>query len=453
MRRYAIVAVTLVVILSGRQALRAAALSYTVKNLGSYNGVAPTITGLNDSGEVSAFVDTSAGRRAVHYTAASGWQALPGLATTYSAATGINANGDMVGYFLTASGFRGFRLLHGDSGPTTLGVFPGGTYSIGAAISANGDVVGYGDLSNASTRGWRVAATTTTMTMLPLLPGGSSATTCGVNNAGWIVGQSDNASAVQHAYRISPNGSTEDLGSLDGPLGSSTACAIDLNGRVGGNSSSNGNTHAIRYDLGPMVDIDDFGSTSSNVAAVANGVSVGSYTTPTFENRAFGQSGTDPSVDLNAHLSASNGWVLWDALAVNTQGQIAGDGFVNGVWGVFLLTPGAIDTAPPTIVRVTATRSAIWPPDNKMVPVSVTVAATDDVDAVPACSLTSISGGSPDDSAITGAFSANLRAKNGNVYMLTVTCRDRAGKGSSASVSVAVTKVNRGGNMPKALNK
>ena len=62
-----------------RSALRADAPHYTVENLGAIDGVVPTVTGINASGQVSGFVETSAGTRAVRYTPGTGWKFLKGL--------------------------------------------------------------------------------------------------------------------------------------------------------------------------------------------------------------------------------------------------------------------------------------------------------------------------------------------------------------------------------------
>jgi hypothetical protein len=106
------------------------------------------------------------------------------------------------------------------------------------------------------------------------------------------------------------------------------------------------------------------------------------------------------------------------------------------------------DTMPPVISMVYASPDAIWPPNGKMVPVSVTVTATDTVDPNPACALTKVSG-SAGAAAITGQFSANVQSNNGAVYVLTVTCSDLAGNMSSASTSVSVEKTNGNANTPK----
>ena len=103
------------------------------------------------------------------------------------------------------------------------------------------------------------------------------------------------------------------------------------------------------------------------------------------------------------------------------------------------------DTTAPVISGVFATPSAIWPPNGKWVPVVLTVNATDDVDANPSCSLTSVTGAPATDYMITGALTASVRADldpNGSarVYSLNVSCSDRARNTSTASTSATVTK-------------
>jgi hypothetical protein len=111
------------------------------------------------------------------------------------------------------------------------------------------------------------------------------------------------------------------------------------------------------------------------------------------------------------------------------------------------------DTTAPVISAVYASPDAVWPPNGKMVPVSVMATATDAVDPSPVCSLTSITGGSAGSSSITGQFSANVRSDNGAVYTLTVTCRDFSGNKSCASTTIVVGKTNTNNAAPKATNK
>lgn len=446
MKRRHAVAVTLGIVLitwlpAGRQVQAAAPTAYTVTDLGSFGGVVPTITGLNAAGQISGYANTSAGPRAVRYSGGV-WQNVSGLETTYSVATGINAHGDLSGYELSTSGFRAFLYVDG-VGLTVFPTLTGGSMTFGTAIDDNDDVVGWGNTTGGVTVGWRASAGTTTLTPLPLLPGGTAGKVCGINNAGAIVGSSTTSLGAEHAYRINPDNSTDDVGSFDGPAGTSSACAIDDNGRVGGNSSIAGSTHALRFDSGAPVDIDDFGpsgSPDSSVDSVSAGVSVGFYTTSTSASAAFVQNGTDPAVDLNTLLSGAPGWVLSEAQAVNTNGAIAGDGLLNGVQADFLLTPVLSDTTPPTITSLSASPSTITPPNGAMVPVTVSATATDAVDPSPVCAIDSISpsGSSTGTASITGPLTGSVSATGGTTYAFNVTCADASGNKAHGSVNVVV---------------
>ena len=67
-----------------REALRADQVQYTVEDLGTIDGLVPTVTGINASGQVSGFVtfpgDEPRDTRAVRYTNGLGWTYLPGFA-------------------------------------------------------------------------------------------------------------------------------------------------------------------------------------------------------------------------------------------------------------------------------------------------------------------------------------------------------------------------------------
>jgi probable HAF family extracellular repeat protein len=440
MRRY-IAAVTLGVLFAAvpmRQPLQAATGPvYTVTDLGSMNGVLPTITGLNASGQLSGYVPTG-GARAVRYTNGV-WSSVPGLENTFSVATGINASGDISGYEFTSAGaLRGFVYVNGTSTPIVFGVLTGGSMSLAMGINDSGTVVGYSDETGGITAGWVASAAAPALSPLPTLDGGSSPTACGINNRGAVVGSVTTAAGAQHAYRLNLDGSVDDVGSLE-QSGSTNACAIDSNGRVGGAGSVNTLTHAIRFDAGAPVDIDSFGSTSSMVAAVSAGISVGSYQI-SGENRAFVQSGTDTAADLNTLLANADGWVLSEALAINSNGAIAGDGLLNGVAADFLLTPSKGDTTPPTISAISASPSTIVPPNGAMVPVTVSVTATDNADPSPVCSIDSItaSGSTAANSSIAGPLTGSVRAASGATYTFNVTCADASGNQAHSSASVVV---------------
>jgi hypothetical protein len=110
------------------------------------------------------------------------------------------------------------------------------------------------------------------------------------------------------------------------------------------------------------------------------------------------------------------------------------------------------DLVPPTIHRLTAVPNRLWPPNHKLIPVTLRVSATDNCGPV-SCKIRSVTSnqsgggkgrpGQSPDWVITGDLSLELRAANsaggsGRIYTITVECRDEAGNVSTKSVNVAV---------------
>ena len=112
------------------------------------------------------------------------------------------------------------------------------------------------------------------------------------------------------------------------------------------------------------------------------------------------------------------------------------------------------DTTAPTFTVATASPSTLWPPNHKMVAVTVTVAATDAVDPAPVVQMVSVSSNQPVDGTgdgdvapdweITGPFSLKLRAERSSgvdrVYTITVTATDLYGNVGTATIPVVVTQ-------------
>ncbi|HTM25051.1 MAG TPA: hypothetical protein VL225_07640 [Vicinamibacterales bacterium] len=439
MKRYAVAAVViLLVVVPWRSTLRADAVSYTVEDLGTIDGLVPAVTGINASGQISGYVNGPTGPRAVRYTDGFGWEYLPGLGVG-SIAYAINGHGDLTGSHSVGSGTRAFRFRDGlpleDIEPPA-----GSTATIGAGINEAGVVVGYSDTPDGGLRGWRASPGLPAQT-LPTL-GGTFAMTCGINTSGQIAGTSTTATGAQHAYRINVDDTTDDATSFDGPSGISNACAIDDAGNIGGYSLGSGVFHAFRFLTGPPVNVDSAHSVFGNVEAIANGASAGWFISDVdFASHALLHTDADGAVDLNERIPADSGWFLSEAKGINAAGQIVGDGTLNGEARVFRLTPPkAADTTPPVITSLTASPSSIVPPNKVMVPVTLSATATDDKDPSPVCTLTSIDshGGSPSDAGITGPLSGSVRAVGGATYTFVVTCKDAAGNSVDGSVNVVV---------------
>jgi len=116
-------------------------------------------------------------------------------------------------------------------------------------------------------------------------------------------------------------------------------------------------------------------------------------------------------------------------------------------------TVTVVDNTPPTISGASANPSTLWPPNHKMVDVTVGYNATDNCGPV-TCSLTVSSnepvngtgdGDAAPDWEVVDAHHVRLRAEragagSGRVYTITISCIDGAGNSSSQQVSVTVPK-------------
>lgn len=440
MKRYTVAAVAALLVLPWLQAVRADAPLYTVENLGTYNGLVPTITGINASGQVVGNVSMSFGSMAVRYSNGEGWKPLSGLDAGYSSATGINSNGDVVGYYFAASGLRAFRYRNG--AVEDIAPLPGGSSTIGFAINDASQVTGYADTVSGEIVPF--VADGTTPTALPALNGGF-AYGCGINVSGQVAGISVTPTGAQHGIRVDPGVTTAiDIASPDGSGRTVTACAIDAAGHVGGQMGrSSGATHAFRYTAGAgVVDLDTFNSTLSNIESIAAGVSAGWYTLADgVTTHAFAHRDADGSFDLNTRIDAGSGWVLWTAKGINENGVIAGEGRFNGQSAVFRLTPQeAKDNTAPVISSVSASPSSIFPTNGQTIPVTISVNSTDDSGQAPTCSIAGITGAgsSPTDFNVTGALTGTVLAVGGRTYTFNVKCADAAGNNAFGSAAVVV---------------
>jgi len=429
----------LLLVVPSAHRLGAEAPLYTVQDLGTIDGVAPTVTGINASGQVSGFVRGATGVRAVRFRDGA-WSYVPGLENVMSVANAINDHGDLTGYHFAPTGVRAFRYTDATGALDVIAPLEGGALTIGMAINNRGDVVGYGN-TPAGTRAWRSSPGLPAVA-LPTL-GGSFGLACGINDNGQVTGTSslDDVTNTQHAFRLEADGSVTDLGTFDGPGGTSSACGIDAAGRVSGQATAGGVSRAFRF-AGALSDLDNFGGAASVAEATAKGTTVGSYTLADgFTSHAFVHTVSDGSSDLNERIPADSGWELTSAKGVNGDGQIVGQGLVNGEVHAFLLTPLLPkDVTAPTIAGLATNPSSIFPPDGSMVPVALSVSVADDRDPNPVCAISSIEAqGAADASfSVTGPFTASVRAAGGATYTFTVRCADVAGNESFQAAAVVV---------------
>lgn len=138
-------------------------------------------------------------------------------------------------------------------------------------------------------------------------------------------------------------------------------------------------------------------------------------------------------------------------LGTTTVNVSAIDSAGNTSTGSFTVT--VQDTTAPAIEQLTASETSLWPPNHKLVAVTLAATVTDAVDPSPVTRIISVtsnepvegegSGSTSPDWVITGDLSVQLRAEragggSGRVYTITVESRDASGNASVQTVLVTV---------------
>ena len=163
-----------------------------------------------------------------------------------------------------------------------------------------------------------------------------------------------------------------------------------------------------------------------------------------FPNWTFPQG--DPAINLVRYYEFEPffGSVPFNVAGLVTvrDGEASGCAQCNGLLPHLQLT-----VSEPMVTSLTATPSVLWPPNHKMIPVSVTVTATGYPS--PACQISSIVSSESSTKpgqvewALTGPLSADLRAERagagpGRLYTIEVNCTNGPGTSSSGFVTVTV---------------
>ena len=380
---------------------------------------------------------------------------LPGLGGTFALGCGINDAGQIAGQTATASGVpHAVRIDPGQPAPVEITSFDGATgTSVACAIGADGRVGGQAD-QGAAPHAFRFFGGS--LTLLDTFASTSSNTESIADgtSVGWYVRASDGAARA--FVHTDAHGSTDLNTLVDGGAGWELAMAkgINASGVIVGDGMFNGAPAAFRLTPVPVAAdttapvITALTATPSSIfppngAMVAVGISA-SATDDTDPSPVCSVTGIDghgaPAADssvtgpLAGSVRATGGATYSFLVSCRDASGNTATGSADVV-----VPP---DTTAPVISSVVATPSTIWPPNGALVTVSVSVSATDNVDAAPACALSSITstGSTADDFAITGPFSARLRAIGGRTYTLNVRCSDAAGNSSYGSTQVQVPR-------------
>jgi hypothetical protein len=157
--------------------------------------------------------------------------------------------------------------------------------------------------------------------------------------------------------------------------------------------------------------------------------------------------------DVDVQCSPASGATF--AFGTTTVSCSATDDSGNSSTGTFDVN--VVDSIPPQILSVQATPNVLWPPDHKMIDVSVVVVAIDAVDPAPVSRILSVSSNQPvngtgdgdtaPDWQITGPLTVKLRSERSKnvdrVYTITIESVDDAGNASTATTTVTVSQGRR----------
>ena len=111
------------------------------------------------------------------------------------------------------------------------------------------------------------------------------------------------------------------------------------------------------------------------------------------------------------------------------------------------------DTTPPTIYALVPSPSPIWPPNHKMIPVTIDTLVIDDVDPAPYVHIIGVTSNDPnvtaDDYEITGDLTVNVRAdktqSDERIYTIYVEAIDASG---NSALGTTVVQIAHAGGKP-----
>ena len=237
----------------------------------------------------------------------------------YSIAYDINDFGDIAGAANTATSMRAFRSRR-NTAYIELAPLSGDTNGAAFGINLSGDVVGYsGGPNGIRAVIWNPAGI---VGPLPALSGANGSRALAINDRGDVVGVSEMSSGPHATLWVAPRSSARDLGTLPGH-GVSEALSISESGDVVGSSGNLQQRRAVLWAQGGT--IRDLGTLSGGASSRALGISKGQVvgTSETSSGQhAFLWTDAGGMQDLNSLLILRSGFILTQAVSINSQGVI-----------------------------------------------------------------------------------------------------------------------------------
>ena len=308
--------------------------AYFIRDLGTLGGPQSAAFGVDENGQVAGAAQRSDSTTHAFVFDGSGLRDLGTLGGASSAASDLNRRGDVVGRSLTAAG-NTVAFVYSGGALHSIGTL-GGSDSAAYGVNESGSIVGAAATSgNAATQAflYRNGAMTSLGTL-----GGTNSVAMAINEVEEIAGSSSTSgNAATHAF-LFRSGTMTDLGTLGG---SSEGLGVNDGDEVVGRSTlASGATHAFLYSGGTMRDLGTLGGRNSEAAGIndtSQVVGMSEVAGASGTHAFLYQNGT--MIDLNTRLPDGSGWVLESATAINSSGDIAGVGTINGERHAFRLSP------------------------------------------------------------------------------------------------------------------
>lgn len=341
-----LVAVTVAVVLFtvGRREGVQAQQTYSVRELSAPEGSVFVVAhSINDSGQVAGEKLDGGGVRSAVVWQSDGRITVPGV--DYVSAQAINSSGQTAGACLDRA-YIEHACIWGES-RQDIGVLPNGGASKAFAINDLGLVAGASDIYLRGQDLIHAFIYDYDKRVLDLgtLPGGFNSWANGINNLGEVVGSSGSGRLNIVTAFVWRDGTMTALAPLSPGLESNAYARDDLGNTVG--SARRLREEPQRAVLWPqtggILALESLPNKPYSVAlAIKNGVIVGLADvteSTTVDPHAVMWDLKGAITDLNDLISPNLGWTLLDAVGVNSNGEIVGNGLKQGQRRVYVLSP------------------------------------------------------------------------------------------------------------------
>ncbi len=329
---------------------------YHLTDLGTLGGANSDALGINASGQIVGWSDTTNGQAAFLYSGGV-MKNLGTLGGSQSTATGINAAGQIVGNSLISGDATSHAFIYSGSAMSDLTTSTAGAFTVANGINAGGLISGGNSAGHAAVYNAGNVADLGTL-------GGSTSVATSINSAGQVAGWSATSSSSggdgqTHAFLYGSGMMTDLSPFANNP---SKGLAINSVGEIAGSTSFSSDTVPFTAN----VNYPDFFSGLGGNSAEADGINdsglvVGKSTTtqnPSDNSyRAFLISGPT-TLNLNNLVdSSASGWTLVEANSINNSRSIVGAAVNSaGATHAVLLTM----LPPPTFNWSNAGTTGIW---------------------------------------------------------------------------------------------